>query len=330
MKPSSLIKHTFIPHQGNEYKPHFFRETAISIMLFFSVFLLGASFGSSFLLHKTVLGASIAANVLVDLTNETRLAYNESPLTRSATLEKAALLKGQDMVKYGYFAHDSPAGVTPWHWFKQAGYLFLYAGENLAINFTESKDINNAWFNSPLHRANMLDVNFKEIGIATVEGMYQGSETTYVVQMFGTPIFPGLGEVETSTTTASSTQLVTSSTTNTTTATGTVKGESIERTSPIKTIISTENLAVVKDTTYESTTTPNNQSVPQYSSWYEKIVFWFTRYVDFIYKGLIIVIALALMTMILVEVKKQHPKHILYGVLMLLILSIFVYINSGF
>jgi hypothetical protein len=36
------------------------------------------------------------------------------------------------------------------------------------------------------------------------------------------------------------------------------------------------------------------------------------------------------MTMILIEVKKQHPKHILYGVLMLLILSIFVYINSGF
>lgn len=335
MKPHTLIKHTFIPHQGNDYKPHFFRETAISVMLFFSIFLLGASFGSSFLLHKTVLGANIAVNVLVDLTNDARIAYNETPLVRSATLEDAALLKGQDMVRYGYFAHDSPSGVTPWHWFKQAGYLFLYAGENLAINFNESKDISDAWLKSPAHRANMLDINFREIGIATVEGVYEGNPTTFVVQMFGTPVFPGLGKVEAATTEKTSASQKKTATSSlalaTTTTNGAVKGDSVDESSPIKTVVSTKDFAIAKDTTYESTTSATLlTTAPQYSTWYDRLVFWGSHYVDTIYKVLILIIALALLTMILVEVKKQHPKHILYGVLMLLILSIFVYINRGF
>ncbi len=332
MKPHKLIKHVFIPHEGNEYKPHFFRETAVATMLFASIFLLGASFGSSFILHKTVLGANIAVNVLVDLTNDARLAYNESPLVRSATLEEAAKLKGADMVKYGYFAHNSPTGVTPWHWFKQAGYLFLYAGENLAINFTESRAVNDAWLASPLHRANMLDVNFREIGIATVEGVYQGNPTTFVVQMFGTPVFPGLGKVEAAETPSSTTTAPTiATTTSLTNATGTVKGDTTAEVSPIKTVISTKDFTIAKDTTYEaSTTNATLVTAPEYSTWYERILFGGTRYVQNIYTALIILITVALLTMILVEVKKQHPKHILYGVLLLVILSIFVYINRGF
>ena len=334
MKPHTLLKHTFIPHEGNDYKPHFFRETAIATMLFGSIFLLGASFGSSFILHKTVLGANIVASVLIDLTNETRLAYNEQPLVRSATLEEAALLKGKDMVNRGYFAHDSPDGVTPWHWFKEAGYIFLYAGENLAINFTESKDVNDAWLRSPLHKANLLDVNFREIGIATVEGIYNGNPTTYVVQMFGTPVFPGLGKVEAAPI-PKNTEVVKKIPASIATTTGAVKGESLaeasDESSPIKTMIVSDGLIVVKDTTYDSSTTmPLVIATPEYSTWYEKIVFFGSRYVDTIYKGLIILIAFALLTMILVEIKKQHTKHILYGVLMLFILSIFVFINRGF
>ena len=139
MNLHQLFKHLFIPHHGNDYKPHFFRELSLIIILVVSFFLLGASAGSSFFIHRTVLGSSVVSSVLIDLTNENRLAYNETPLIKNENLEKAANLKAEDMVKEGYFAHNSPQGITPWHWFSEVGYKFLYAGENLAINFMEIK-----------------------------------------------------------------------------------------------------------------------------------------------------------------------------------------------
>jgi hypothetical protein len=59
------LKHLFIPHDKNDYKPHLFRELGVSVLLFTSVFLLGSSAGSSFFIHKTVLGADIASSVLI-------------------------------------------------------------------------------------------------------------------------------------------------------------------------------------------------------------------------------------------------------------------------
>ena len=67
------------------------------------------------------------------------------------------------------------------------GYPFKYAGENLAINFQDSKEVSDAWLASPEHKANILNPKFTEIGIATAQGMYSGKNATFVVQLFGTP-----------------------------------------------------------------------------------------------------------------------------------------------
>ena len=48
----------------------------------------------------------------------------------------AAQAKADDMATKGYFAHTSPDGKNSWYWFKQAGYTFTYAGENLALDFS--------------------------------------------------------------------------------------------------------------------------------------------------------------------------------------------------
>ena len=61
-------------------------------------------------------------------------------------------MKAQDMATLGYFAHVSPDGKTPWYWIEKVGYDYQYAGENLAINFSDSKDVTNAWMASPLHK----------------------------------------------------------------------------------------------------------------------------------------------------------------------------------
>ena len=69
----------------------------------------------------------------------------------------------------------------------KAGYDFSSAGENLAVNFSDSKDVIDAWMNSPEHRANILSNKFTEIGVATAMGTYEGSQVVFVVQEFGTP-----------------------------------------------------------------------------------------------------------------------------------------------
>src|SRR6185436_7850636 len=102
------------------------------------------------------------------------------------TLNKAAMAKAQDMVKNGYFAHESPQGISPWYWFKQAGYVYKYAGENLAVGFVDSKTVYDAWFNSPSHKANLLNKNYTQVGTAIVSG-FDGNSIV-VVQEFGRPL----------------------------------------------------------------------------------------------------------------------------------------------
>jgi uncharacterized protein YkwD len=131
--------------------------------------------------------AAVISATLVDLANEDRGEEGLSNLTLNPTLVKAAQAKANDMAEKEYFAHNSPEGLTSWHWFLEAGYSFSYAGENLAVNFSDSEDVERAWMKSPTHRANIMNGKFTEIGIATAVGKYQGKETVFVVQMFGTP-----------------------------------------------------------------------------------------------------------------------------------------------
>lgn len=153
-------------------------------LLIASVFLLSSS-------QTRLLGspqvAAVVSSVLIELANGDRAANSLETLKLNPVLVAAAQAKANDMATYGYFAHVSPQGVEPWHWFKEAGYTFRYAGENLAIDFSDSGDVERAWMNSPKHRQNILDPRFTEIGIATAQGMYQGRLTTFVVQEFGTP-----------------------------------------------------------------------------------------------------------------------------------------------
>lgn len=154
--------------------------SALIVLIFFATSLQSA------LLSSPQVAAVVSA-VLVELANGDRAGAGLSELSVSPRLIAAAQAKADDMAENGYFAHVSPQGVDPWHWFQKAGYSFDYAGENLAVNFADSGDVNTAWMNSPTHRQNILNAHFTEIGIATAQGMYQGRPATFVVQEFGTP-----------------------------------------------------------------------------------------------------------------------------------------------
>lgn len=130
---------------------------------------------------------AVLPGVVASLTNEQREKYAVSPLSRSAVLDQAARLKAEHMASEEYFAHNSPGGITPWYWFDRVGYVYAYAGENLAVHFQDSDEVVKAWMNSPTHKANVIGSQYTEIGIGTAKGRYQGYDTVFVVQLFGTP-----------------------------------------------------------------------------------------------------------------------------------------------
>lgn len=131
--------------------------------------------------------ASITEQDLLRFTNIQRVANGLSPLTLNPELTNAAQMKAKDMFAKDYWAHVSPDGTTPWVWIRDSGYDYLYAGENLARGFNSSQDVVTAWMNSPEHRANMLSPNYTDIGFAIQQGTLTGTETTLVVQEFGSP-----------------------------------------------------------------------------------------------------------------------------------------------
>ena len=137
---------------------------------------------SSDWLVSTVLPA-----VVVDLTNDERSDLAAPPLRRSVTLDEAARQKAQHMSANQYFAHFAPDGTSPWDFFAQAGYVYAHAGENLAIHFTDSAQVVDAWMDSPAHRENIANGTFTEIGVGTARGSFDGYDTVFVVQLFGTP-----------------------------------------------------------------------------------------------------------------------------------------------
>ena len=187
-KVAKWLKKYFIPGEHNDHKPHMLRTEVA--MFFFAVILLVEVV---FLLQVAILHsntgyfAQVLPSVIAGLTNDNRQVDNLPGLRVNEVLQRAAQMKADDMAQKGYFAHNSPDGITPWHWIDEAGYAYEYAGENLAINFIDSSDVNKAWMDSPAHRKNILNANFTEIGIATANGVYEGKETTFIVQVFGRP-----------------------------------------------------------------------------------------------------------------------------------------------
>lgn len=120
--------------------------------------------------------------------NSKRLEANLQPLVLSPELSTAANQKAGDMFDKNYWAHISPTGTTPWYFITQAGYEYVYAGENLAKSFDTADEVVAAWMNSSTHRANILKPEYTEIGLAVMNGKLSGEETTLVVQEFGTKL----------------------------------------------------------------------------------------------------------------------------------------------
>ena len=140
--------------------------------------------------------SSITPTSIISLTNQERSSLGLNSLDNNSKLAAAALAKANDMFEKQYWDHFGPNGETPWQFIRGAGYNYVYAGENLAKGFRTSEGVHEAWMASPTHKANIVSANYKDIGVAVVDGILQGKQTTLVVQMFGNLTTEVAGAVE--------------------------------------------------------------------------------------------------------------------------------------
>lgn len=179
----------FFPHQHNNHKAKILHQTSLIVLL--GILIMAQSVLTIVKdLKPGVLGyaAYINPQEVVDLTNKQRVSVGLPKLRLDPILTTAAQSKAADMISRGYWAHNTPDGKEPWYFISGAGYKYLHAGENLARDFSSASSAVDAWMKSDSHRANLLNGNYTDIGVAIVEGKVNGIDTTIVVQMFGKPL----------------------------------------------------------------------------------------------------------------------------------------------
>ncbi|MFE3635624.1 CAP domain-containing protein [Streptomyces sp. NPDC059168] len=123
--------------------------------------------------------SAVEAEVL-KLVNEERAKVGCSPVSANSSLTALAEAFSDDMAARGFFDHTDPDGASPWDRAGKAGITDL-GGENIARGQTDAAAVMEAWMNSPGHRANILNCDFKTLGV----GVHMGSGGPWWTQDFG-------------------------------------------------------------------------------------------------------------------------------------------------
>lgn len=138
---------------------------------------------------------SLDAGVLVAI-NQIRVAHDLVALKESPALTAAAEAHSLDMVTNGFFAHNSSDGTPFWkridRYYPTATYHYWSVGENLlwSSGSLSARSALGVWMASPDHRANILDPNWRQIGIGAVTasrapGAFGDHPVTVITADFG-------------------------------------------------------------------------------------------------------------------------------------------------
>lgn len=176
----SLIEGFELLREQTEEKIPRFWSKASSTTLMSLVFTMVMGMAST----SKVDAANYTSQQVITLTNQDRAALGLAPLRADAELMQAAMDKARDMFAKGYWDHYGPNGESPWQFIRAEGIEYSVAGENLGKGFSDVNKLNQAWLNSPAHRANIVKPEFNEVGVAVMDGTLGGENVTLVVQLF--------------------------------------------------------------------------------------------------------------------------------------------------
>ena len=115
---------------------------------------------------------------VIALVNKEREAKGLSALKKDDTLTEVADLRVQEITTK--FSHTRPDGTKCFTAFSDMGVVSSTRGENIAMGQTSASGVMKSWMSSEGHKANILNSDFKSIGVGCVKsgGYY------YWVQVF--------------------------------------------------------------------------------------------------------------------------------------------------
>lgn len=117
---------------------------------------------------------------MLTLVNQERAKVGCSPVTASASLASLAQDFSDDMAARDFFDHTDPDGRTPWDRAAKAGVQGL-GGANIARGQADAQAVMDSWMSSDGHRANILNCDYKTLGV----GVHFGAGGPWWTQDFG-------------------------------------------------------------------------------------------------------------------------------------------------
>jgi uncharacterized protein YkwD len=121
--------------------------------------------------------------MVYDLTNSIRVRNGEDVLSWSSSAAKAARKHSKDMAARNFFDHINPEGQSPGERLQTEGISYSTNGENIIAGFGTAIISTNGWYNSTGHRDNLLNPNYRYLGVGFTydpESRY----STYITQNF--------------------------------------------------------------------------------------------------------------------------------------------------
>ena len=120
-----------------------------------------------------------AEQKILELMNAKRTEAGLQPLTMDNTLVQVARYKSNYMIQNNFFDHTNPDGTKWTNWLQTIGYKYTSTGENIAYNTYDAVELFNQWWNSPGHKANMMNSSYNKVGMGVIygNGKYMGTQT---------------------------------------------------------------------------------------------------------------------------------------------------------
>ncbi|MCX5404357.1 CAP domain-containing protein [Streptomyces sp. NBC_00335] len=128
----------------------------------------------------TSAGHSAEESAVLTLVNQERAQAGCGPVRANPPLAGLAGAFSKDMAVRGFFDHTDPDGNSPWDRATKAGISGM-GGENIARGQGDAAAVMKAWMNSPGHKANILNCEFRTLGV----GVYNAAGGPWWTQDFG-------------------------------------------------------------------------------------------------------------------------------------------------
>jgi len=90
------------------------------------------------------------------------------PVSWNNQLAQAASNHSSFMNQKNKFSHTGRGGSDPGDRIRAAGYSWKAYGENIGFNYPDEQAVINAWLQSVSHCKNIMNPNFREMGVARV------------------------------------------------------------------------------------------------------------------------------------------------------------------